>query len=201
MSHLAVFAISSNIRKQTSTGHNTTNYADINDDLDFANPDDDMDEDIKDIVDDDMLIATDNMLELSQQPLAVALWISNSTMPTGMPAWFGPLNRNQPTAIRVALHINLSSLTDMQQTGETAHPLDMSQPATTLRYIVENLEQLSWLTSRASTRSLQRSALPVHVTAIGRLHRELTQLTQRVQQFQQASQQQQQQQQPMQPTA
>ena len=182
-------------------GHNVTNYDNMEDGLGFENPDDDMDEDIKDIVDDDMLIATDNMIELSQQPLAVALWISNSTMPSGMPAWFGPLNRNQPTAIRVALHINLSSLGDMQQSGD-CHPLDMSQPATTLRYIVENLEQLSWLTSRASTRSLQRSALPVHVTAIGRLHRELTQLTQRVQQFQ-AQQQQQQQQQtaPIQPAA
>ena len=186
MSHLAVFAISSIARKQTATGPANTTNLDEGFDIGDIDHDGDGDENISEIIDDDLLSAGDSSIQLDQQPLAVALWISNSTMPSGMPAWFGPLNRNQPTAVRVALHINISS---NSESGAESHPLDTSQPATILRYIVENLEQLSWLTSRASTRALQRSALPVHVTAIGRLHRQLFQLTQRVQQFQAQQQQ------------
>ena len=48
-------------------------------------------------------------IELSHQPLAVAIWISTSVIPSGLPTWFGPVNRNQPTSIRVALHINQPS--------------------------------------------------------------------------------------------
>lgn len=49
----------------------------------------------------------DGKLELNHQPLAVALWISAAIMPSGMPNWFGPLNRNEPTAVRIALHIQV----------------------------------------------------------------------------------------------
>ena len=48
-------------------------------------------------------------LELNQQPLAVALWISAAIMPSGMPNWFGPLNKNEPTAVRIALHIQVQT--------------------------------------------------------------------------------------------
>ena len=47
----------------------------------------------------------DENIELSHQPLAVALWISAANMPKNMPNWFGPLNKNEPTAVRIALHI------------------------------------------------------------------------------------------------
>jgi hypothetical protein len=50
----------------------------------------------------------ENQLELMHQPLSVALWISQALMPIGMPQWFGPLNRNEPTTLRVALHIQVS---------------------------------------------------------------------------------------------
>jgi len=50
----------------------------------------------------------ENQLELMHQPLSVALWISQALMPIGMPQWFGPLNKNEPTTLRVALHIQVS---------------------------------------------------------------------------------------------
>lgn len=49
----------------------------------------------------------DESVELSHQPLAVALWISAANMPNNMPNWFGPLNKNEPTAVRIALHIQV----------------------------------------------------------------------------------------------
>lgn len=50
----------------------------------------------------------------------------------------------------------------------------------TLRYVVENLERLSWLTFRVNGRNMNRTALPNHITALGGLHRQLTMLTNRV---------------------
>ena len=60
-------------------------------------------------------IMEDEGLNLSHQPLAVAIWISTSIIPPGLPSWFGPLNRNQPTAVRVALHINQPSKVSSSQ--------------------------------------------------------------------------------------
>ena len=51
----------------------------------------------------------ENSIELMHQPLSVALWISQALMPIGMPQWFGPLNKNEPTTLRVALHIQVSN--------------------------------------------------------------------------------------------
>ena len=60
-------------------------------------------------------------IELSHQPLAVAIWISTSVIPSGLPTWFGPVNRNQPTSIRVALHINQPSKVIHTQNSPQIH--------------------------------------------------------------------------------
>ena len=71
-------------------------------------------EDLNGLTDDIMLETNSNQedlddIELPYQPQAVALWVSTSVIPPGLPSWFGPLNRHQPTPIRVALHINQTS--------------------------------------------------------------------------------------------
>ena len=142
-SHLAVFATSSTIRKQTTTNHNDTQM----DIMDFGgNVDGNVDgeffmdatqwiiqifilEDDQDIIDgmlEDGIAENDSSdgndllsIELSHQPLAVAIWISTSVIPSGLPTWFGPVNRNQPTSIRVALHINQPSKVTLNQLNET----------------------------------------------------------------------------------
>lgn len=185
--HIAVFATTPSARESTGDEKNNANQ---NDDFDLElgwtdAMNDEGDEDLKgladEIVGENLGGANgsedgENQLELMHQPLSVALWISQALMPIGMPQWFGPLNKNEPTTLRVALHIQAKS-SDMQ---ESLHALDKSCTQICLRYIVENLERLSWLSMKPAGRVLSRTALPHHIAALAELHRSLISLTSRV---------------------
>jgi hypothetical protein len=185
--HVAVFATACNATKQSE--QNNEGFDELDIDLDMGelkknlnDPDGDnfainMDDVMVGLEDDATDIEEVKGLELNQQPLAVALWISAAIMPSGMPNWFGPLNKNEPTAVRIALHIQGKSESDH---AKSDHPLDSNRTVETLRYVVENLERLSWLTFRINGRTLNRTALPSHISALGGLHRQLTLLTNRV---------------------
>ena len=71
-------------------------------------------------------------IELSHQPLAVAIWISTSVIPSGLPTWFGPVNRNQPTSIRVALHINQPSKVRIKPVWTKLIKIKLSAKAVTI---------------------------------------------------------------------
>lgn len=181
--HIAVFATTPSARESTNEEKNST-VQDSDFNLGFDMPEENPvfggnDEfNVNDIVNDidlDGIDDSDAPFELMHQPLSVALWISQALMPIGMPQWFGPLNRNEPTTLRVALHMQAKSeLMDRQ------HALDKPDTVFCLRYIVENLERLSWLSTKPSGRSLSRTALPHHIAALAELHRSLVSLTSRV---------------------
>uniref|UniRef100_H2Z3Q5 Mediator of RNA polymerase II transcription subunit 13 n=1 Tax=Ciona savignyi TaxID=51511 RepID=H2Z3Q5_CIOSA len=111
---------------------------------------------------------------LSQQPLALGYMVS--TAPPGpLPAWFWstcPYAKNRcPVFLRSALHIQsgVNDATTHQGSIEGNHPLDSNKTAVVLRFVLENYNALSWLTTDPVTKG-RRSCLPVHCLSLMQLY-------------------------------
>ncbi|XP_071946449.1 mediator of RNA polymerase II transcription subunit 13-like isoform X2 [Antedon mediterranea] len=111
-----------------------------------------------------------------QQPLALGYFIS--TAKTGpLPKWFWtscPEAENScPVFLKAALHVNTSTETQgqdlLQSEKKSCHPLDSNLTTDVLRYVLENYNNLSWLSVDPATGDRQ-SCLPVHMLVLMQLY-------------------------------
>ncbi|XP_033098665.1 mediator of RNA polymerase II transcription subunit 13-like [Anneissia japonica] len=111
-----------------------------------------------------------------QQPLALGYFIS--TAQTGpLPKWFWascPEAENScPVFLKAALHVNTStehqSQDPLQANKQSCHPLDSNLTTDVLRYVLENYNNLSWLSVDPATGDRQ-SCLPVHILVLMQLY-------------------------------
>ena len=122
--------------------------------------------------------ASDETLQLLQQPLALGYYISTARIGP-MPNWFwatSPQLRNScPVYLKSALHIHMpcvqlsDDLLHSGVGGKKSHQLDSNLTTDVLRHVLEGYNSLSWLSLNPRTFDRQ-SCLPVHMQCLLQLY-------------------------------
>lgn len=196
ITHIMVFPISTTIQLTTSgadMGGGLDDDADDFGDMDLGNVVGDMGEIMDELMTGEgeggeraaqrnqhMNSFFDGALEagVQNQPLAAGWMIS--TAPAGdLPDWFWSscpsLKRRMPVHLRSSLHINEAQLSrsdeimKKEKEQESNHALDSTKTDEVLRHVLEQYNDLSWLSLDSITQE-RRSCLPIHIQHLIRAH-------------------------------